>query len=352
MVPTSHHGWYKGAVQAPFFMRGNHATTQSKRTQAREKVQQVRQTDQGNQYAQNNHARRNPPLMACSSPLQAYRPATGGALLFNPPTNGRAYSPIHVPCGYCLPCREEYARQTAIRIYHESQLHEQNAFVTLSYNDDNLPEHNSLQYADLARFHKRLRHHLGGKLRHYSVGEYGDKSLRPHYHMCVFGNAFLENRIIVRHTPTLLWTTAFLEQCWGHGFISVGTLNYTTASYTASYVTKKLRAKQKYVRVDETTGELLELEQPKAIMSPNLGKEWWLKYGHQVADHDYVIINGKRQKPPKAYDRWLGEVNKTKLEQIKENRKEHAIKLTEEEAHARAKNAHAREEQKRRNKSL
>jgi len=188
------------------------------------------------------------------------------------------------------------------------------------------------------------RTHL--QTRYYAVGEYGDNSLRPHYHACLFGHAFISERIILRTTPNLLWTTTALQQLWGHGHVSVGTLNFATARYTASYITKKLRSKQQYVRVDKATGELIRVEQPRAFMSRNLGKGWWEQWGEQLRHHDHVIIQGARQKPPKAYDRWLGEVDESQINKIKEERQKHATKLTPDQNRARARNAHARVKQK------
>jgi len=76
-------------------------------------------------------------------------------------------------------------------------------------------------------------------------------------------------------------------------------------------------------------------------MSRNIGKDWWNTFGHQVADHDHVIVEGKTQKPPKAYDRWLEEINPLKIGEIKEKRQEQATKLSPEQNRARAQNAHA-----------
>lgn len=133
---------------------------------------------------------------------------------------------------------------------------------------------------------------------------------------------------------------------WGHGNVAVGDLNFATARYTAQYICKKLRSKQKYVRLDKETGELIALEQPRAFMSKNLGKNWWSQWHQQTIDHDHVIIGGQPMKPPKAYDRWLGEVSKETIEKIKEERRKNAIAKTEEENRARAKNAHARAKNK------
>lgn len=314
--------------------------------------------------------------MACAKPMKAYRAPDGGPLSFSRPIAGEAgqdYTGHTIPCGYCEGCREEQARQTAVRIVHEAQYHPHSSFLTLTYNDKHLPEFGSLssetpktreareredRYAwqrpedrdHVSKFWKRMRKHLGN-LRHYTVGEYGDKSKRAHYHACLFGHDFAEDRIIYKTTPHLLWISPTLTRIWGMGDATIGTLNFQTARYTASYVLKKMRSKQKYVRVDQETGELLELVQPRAYMSRNLAKQWWADNRHYVSAHDAVIIDGKPQKPPKAYDRWLGERNELALEMIKDQRTMHVADSREEpDARARALNARARTERK--NKSI
>lgn len=287
--------------------------------------------------------------MSCEAPLKAYRPAAGGSIRFWRPKDGRAWIALDIPCGRCILCREEQARQWAVRISHEAQLHPQNSFVTLTYRDDQVPEHNSLDYKHLVKFWKRLRKNVG-PLRYYAVGEYGDQSLRPHYHACIFGMDFLDGAVMAKTGEHPQWVSPLLTKTWGHGDVRVLPLTFETARYTASYVTKKLRSKQQYVRTDEETGELIPLVQPRAFMSRNIAKTWWKKFNQGVRDHDWVIINGKPQKPPRAYDRWLSEVNEEEHEKMKEKRKKQATKLTQTETRARAQNAHART--KRKSKSI
>lgn len=283
--------------------------------------------------------------MACEAPMTAYRAThRGGPVTFKRPQQ-HTYEELQLPCGTCFLCREEQARQQAVRIIHEAQMHERSAFLNLTYEDRHLPANNSLNYDHLVDFWKRVRKHLWKKqrirLRYYAVGEYGDISMRPHYHAALFGHDFTDDQIEVRPGPNRLWTSPLLRQLWGWGNVAVGTLNFQTARYTASYMMKKLRAKQKYVRIDEDTGELIELAQPRAFMSRNLGKSWWEKYHHQVIAHDHVIINGRRQKPPKAYDRWLKARSEIAAEMIKDQRLRHAKEQTEEQTRARARNARA-----------
>lgn len=286
--------------------------------------------------------------MPCGKPIKAFRPASGGPVRFTKPTTGVPHLEVELPCGQCILCRLEHARQWAVRITHEATLHRENCFVTLTYRDEELPEHNSLNYAHLQKFWKRLRKEIG-PLRYYAVGEYGDNTLRPHYHACIFGHAFTEGRVLLRSKPTLLWTHPLLEEAWGHGHVSIGALTFESAQYTASYVTKKLNNKKKYVRVDEETGELIPLVQPRAFMSlkPAIGRDWLDRYGNNVYDHDHVIINGRRQKPPKYYDRWLEKSAPTRYEEMKERRTKEAKRLTPEEAEGLMAHAHARAKLKR-----
>lgn len=281
--------------------------------------------------------------MPCERTITAYQPARGGPVRFNQPRDGRAYNKIELPCGHCILCRLEHARQWAVRITHEAQLHLQSSFVTLTYDDAHLPAHNSLHYPDLQKFWKRLRK-THAPIRYYAVGEYGDITNRPHYHACIFGHAFIKNRVILKTEPYLLWTNQELTETWGLGHVSVGALTFQTAQYTASYVTKKLNAKRQYVRIDETTGELVPLVQPRAFMSlkPAIGRDWLDEHGEHTYDHDHVVINGRPQKPPKYYDRWLEQTNTTHFKKVKEKRRSKATKLTEDQTRARARNAHAR----------
>lgn len=284
--------------------------------------------------------------MACKAPLTAYRPSNGGPVAFKRPQQ-HTYKEIELPCGQCILCRLEHARQWAVRITHEAQNHEENSFITLTYNDEHLPENSSLEYRHLQLFWKRLRKEIG-PFRYYAAGEYGDEENRPHYHACIFGKAWVEGREILRRTPSMLWTHPQLERAWGMGNVSIGALTFESAQYTAAYVTKKLNNKRKYVRVDEETGELVELTQPRAFMSlrPAIGKAWVERWGDDVYTHDHVVINGRPQKPPRYYDRWLKERSEIAEGMIKQQREAKATKLTPEQNRARARNAHARVKQK------
>lgn len=289
--------------------------------------------------------------MPCETPRRAYPSGAGGRVKFYKPTdyyyNMEPYTGLTVPCGTCILCRIEQARQWAVRITHEATQHTANSFITLTYSDPNIPPHGSLRYQDLVKFWKRLRYHYG-RLSYYAVGEYGETSMRPHYHACIFGHDFTEGAITKAETPHRLWTNLKLEAAWQLGAVTVGQLTHETALYTSQYVLKKQRSKQRYVYIDETTGELIQTQAPRSFMSKNIAQRWWSKWNQGVEDWDHVVINARPQKPPRAYDKWLGANKPEKLEEIKEERiqKMKEKTKTKEQTRAHAENARARERQR------
>lgn len=231
---------------------------------------------------------------------------------------------------------------------HEANIHSENAFLTLTYNNANLPPNGSLKKSDLQRFFKRLRHHTGRQIRYYACGEYGDITNRAHYHACIFGHNFTDRKPFKRVGEHILYTSKQLTQLWGHGNTSIGELTFETAAYTARYVMKKTTGKacKRYVRLDEETGELIPLVQPYAAMSlrPAIGREWLEKYHGDIynADKDFLVLRGKKLKPPKYYDKIYDIIDHDRMSSIKSQRILNAEPMTNDELRARAEITHAR----------
>lgn len=146
-----------------------------------------------------------------------------------------------IPCGKCEGCKIDKANDWATRAYLESQNHTENAFITLTYSNEYLPEKRTLVKADLQKFWKKLRKHITPqKISYLACGEYGPKTLRPHYHAAVFGywpkdfQPYKKNEV-----GDMLYTSKELEKIWGKGFVIVGNLTYESAAYIARYVYKK-----------------------------------------------------------------------------------------------------------------
>lgn len=137
-----------------------------------------------------------------------------------------------VGCGQCLPCRINIRRVWTYRQVFESYCHDANSFVTLTYNDENLPFMGTLSPEDLRNFLKRLRRRVEPrKFRFYAVGEYGDETFRPHYHLSIFGLGFLDYPEI---------QAAWSKKGEPIGAAPVYEFNVETAQYTAGYVVKKM----------------------------------------------------------------------------------------------------------------
>ena len=91
-------------------------------------------------------------------------------------------------CGQCLPCRVNRRRIWTHRVLLEAIKSSESSFITLTYDDENLPENGSLCPSHVRDWLKRIRKKVEPrKLRYFLVGEYGDETKRPHYHVALFG---------------------------------------------------------------------------------------------------------------------------------------------------------------------
>lgn len=285
--------------------------------------------------------------MTCFTPLDAWR-ARGGGVTFNL-SEGYVDRPLRFKCGQCRGCRTDYSREWAIRCVHESRMHDRNSFVTLTYSDDEMPKDWSLRPKDVTDFIKRLRERMG-PFRYYYCGEYGPLSLRPHYHMCLFGHDFHADRIPLRNSRSLneyLYTSRTLEETWGHGLVSSGALTYQSANYVARYIAKKATGPlslSAYRRAD-LEGNVWMVKPDFARMSrrPGLGKSWYEKYKKEVFPGDEIVYQGKKFRPPRYYDRQLSEAE---LEEYKAERRKRQSEMTPERMRVQELIAEARERYK------
>lgn len=159
-----------------------------------------------------------------------------------------------VPCGQCMPCRFNRRRVWTHRLMLEASQHEHSSFITLTYDNEHLPLSESglptLVPADLRNFMKRFRHGSVSKLRYYAVGEYGDTTQRPHYHLAVFGYPVcLAGRTVLDRAtsaPTCCPVCRLVWKSWSKGGIYLGSLTRDSAQYVAGYVTKKMTSRDDY----------------------------------------------------------------------------------------------------------
>lgn len=250
--------------------------------------------------------------MPCYHPLKGYRARTpnpsGKRSIVFQKCDGYADLEVELPCGQCIGCRLERSRMWAIRITHESSLYENNAFITLTYDDEHVPKDGSLRVDHFQKFMKRLRKHFHPTpIRFFHCGEYGEKNARPHYHACLFNIDFADKTIWKKQNDQTIYTSKTLSALWPAGFSTVGDVTFQSAAYVARYITKKITgpmADLYYMDIDRETGEIHRDLKPEYItMSrrPGIGKAWYDKYKSDVFPDDFIILNGKKMRTPKFY---------------------------------------------------
>lgn len=238
------------------------------------------------------------------------------------------------PCGQCLQCKIDYSRQFAIRAVHEASLHDENSYITLTFDDEHLPKDKSVNKRHVQDFMRSLRSSYDHPIRYLACGEYGDQKDRPHYHLCLFGHQFEDLEVLrfdenkkkgywKRGHDHTLFRSGKLESIWTAGFSTVGNLTYESAAYVARYVTKKITG---------TSPQALQLIAEKykgrkkefALMSrmPGIGHDWFMKNYRDIYPKDYYVHDGKKFLPPRYYDTLYGRMFPKKMEEIKQKRKE------------------------------
>lgn len=122
-------------------------------------------------------------------------------------------------------------------------MHSESSFITLTYSDEAVPDGHSLQPKHLQDWLKRFRKAIEPlRVRYYAVGEYGDESQRPHYHVAMFGYPSCRYGVSTynRYRNKCCDRCDLVSQTWGHGHVLLGQLEQASAQYIVGYVTKKM----------------------------------------------------------------------------------------------------------------
>lgn len=190
-------------------------------------------------------------------------------------------------CGQCTPCRLNRRRLWTARLMLEAHKHEHCRFVTLTYDKEHLPPGGVLlrRHSECKRllsydcgcmegFLKRLRFALSPKkIRYYGVGEYGDISRRPHYHLALFGTDGDDA----------------IRAAWKAGYVHIGTLTPDSAAYIVSYVVKGM------TRSGDKRLDGLPPEFARMSLKPGIGADAMADFGRSILNEhgEYVgLVEG------------------------------------------------------------
>lgn len=107
-----------------------------------------------------------------------------------------------------------------------------------------------LWYRDIQNFLKRLRKQLSKidkneKIRYYIIGEYGAKSLRPHWHLLLFTNSdiiaskFADTQFEIDVLATKdkrFYSNSIICSCWKFGYCTISKADGKVGGYVSNYV--------------------------------------------------------------------------------------------------------------------
>lgn len=218
---------------------------------------------------------------------------------------------ISVPCGKCAACQIQKRKDMSVRLTHEASQFEKSCFITLTYNDDNVPSTDTksldddskvfsrgvssgsrltLMPRDVQLFIKRLRRHLEyvpkrgkgvrdhiSRIRYFAVGEYGSRTSRPHYHIIIFGWCPSDAVPFKVHKGNSVYRSAQIEKLWSYGFSSFSEVSPFVAKYCARYVTKK------FARLSSVGSDCVVPEFTlQSVRNGGIGATWFDKFGESA----------------------------------------------------------------------
>lgn len=227
--------------------------------------------------------------------------------------NGNTYN-----CGRCHACRINYTSSWTLRCLYELDNWESASFITLTYNNENLPKDISLNPNHLKQFWKNVRQALpeGRNIKYYACGEYGDKPFlpgvinhgRPHYHAIVYGLDSYndDDRKLVFNCWHKCDEFLFDKSRKQNGMLPVCREDI---AYTCGYVQKKLNG--------ELGNELYgDRVRPFSRSSHYLGLDFCMKNAERLTKNGYTFLNKQKVAIPRYFREKLG-VKQSEL--IKDN---------------------------------
>ncbi len=212
-----------------------------------------------------------------------------------------------LPCGKCKPCKINKPNIWTTRLLLEQTSHDDTAWITLTYNDENLPENSELNKNDYKIFLKALRKSVHPiKIRYYLCGEYGTDNNRPHYHIVLYGIGYnyagLAEYNKRNHLNRYPEPVKKLLDLWGKGNIHFVEPSPALMTYVCSHITKDIPHDDIHKKAPEfhSMSGGLGKNAMHAITSW-LSTEEGVKYYKQANDVPAVVRIDKKMRPIGKY---------------------------------------------------
>lgn len=189
------------------------------------------------------------------------------------------------PCGKCYACRLNKRMEWTYRLSKELFVSYSAYFVTLTYDDSKLHYRVDketgemlpvLNKVDLQRFIKALRYY--SKFRYFAVGEYGERTMRPHYHLLMFD---LSRKAAMK-----------IESVWANGNIHIGRVETSSIHYMTKDMMKP-----------STKTEVLGVKGFRIMSTkPGIGSKITDTLLNNKLDDDFSVwLNGYKLAMPRYY---------------------------------------------------
>lgn len=208
---------------------------------------------------------------------------------------------ITVPCGKCHYCKLIKSYDRAKQAWCDSRYFKYQYFITITYDDDNLPMQkfcNSdgviervpvLNKAEIRHFKEILRDRARKrnyqKIEYMLSGEYGEQNGRPHYHMILLtDDPEIELTLYQAgrtRTGYNLYGSTALDEIWDHkGIIKLSRASTACMAYTARYTMKKAyKGNEKAERM-----KYLDYQQEFITSTPGIGYKYLSEHLNEILE--------------------------------------------------------------------
>lgn len=214
---------------------------------------------------------------------------------------------IYVACGHCAICKKRRTSEWTLRLLHEHHYQPTGSFITLTYNTQNIPlsQQNgkmTLFYRDFQLFMKRLRKRFpDAKMKYYVCGEYGPRTQRPHYHSIIYGLPHQDELEVYKSLsyPFPRYSSKVIDELWGKGFTTIGSITEETMRYCAGYVQKKLYGRDGRLAYQG-------IEPPLSRCSKGIGLMYCLAHQEEIKCELSISRGAFKYAVPRYYRKKLG----------------------------------------------